>query len=319
MRCSRCAGSIGIETLSVVGGGNCWAASHHFTGRQGAGDGVALQTMDDGRTWRELSFVHQPEAPGVFALDRQHVWVSWVDMSTADAIVAASSDGGRTWRRSTVALALYKLHFVDTVNGYGLASSMDGGVQFGVTGDGGRTWTFRRLPLMSADVVYFASQGSGWILGAEGSRPTGSVTVLRTANAGGVWSKARIDIGRPVVGKIFEWADDKNGYVVVGDEKNTTTSLFVTKDGGTSWARQELSALGGGQAVIQGLRFFDPHHGVAIVDDAARRSVFLTEDGGSSWETAGSVTSREMVAACGGTDASIWCPTGNTLIVLELH
>ena len=319
MRCSGCTGSIGIETLSVIGGGSAWAASHHFTGPQGAGAGVVLRTIDGGRTWRELPFVHQPEAPGVFALDRQHVWASWTDMSTADRIVAASTDGGRSWRHSKTAFALYHLQFLDDLKGYGLGFYIDGGVQLGMTGDGGRTWTFRPLPLKSADVAHFTGQSVGWVLGADGSHPQNGVTVLRTADGGGAWSKTHITVGRAVVSRIFAWADDKIGFVVVGHEANNATSTFVTKDGGTGWSRQDPSVFGDDQAAIQGLRFFDPRRGVAIVDVGAHRSVFLTEDGGSSWKTAGSVTSREIVGTCGGTGASIWCTAGSTLISLQLH
>jgi photosystem II stability/assembly factor-like uncharacterized protein len=197
------AGKEGI-VYATSDGGNTWrelqsgSQRHVFalefpTAKRGhgAGDfGTMIHTEDGGATWttsRIPTEVKLPESaldtgvePGDVNLyglsygDPDHVWIAG-----EFGIIAASSDGGLTWRQQLAPIesTLFGIRFSDAQ--HGIAVGLDAVILR--TDDGGATWTQIPSPLTGRSFFdVFVRGQQGWIVGDQG-------TVLKTEDAGTTW------------------------------------------------------------------------------------------------------------------------------------
>jgi photosystem II stability/assembly factor-like uncharacterized protein len=157
----------------------------------GAGDfGAMIHTEDGGATWtasRIPEDVQLPESaldtgvePGDVNLyglsfgDPDHAWVAG-----EFGIIAASSDGGLTWKQQQTPIesTLFGIRFTDPQ--HGIAVGLDSVILR--TEDGGATWTQIPTPVTGRSFFdVFVRGQQGWIVGDQG-------TVLRSNDAGATW------------------------------------------------------------------------------------------------------------------------------------
>ncbi len=197
------AGKEGI-VYATSDGGNTWrelqtgSPRHVFsiefpTAKRGHGVGdfgTMIHTEDGGATWtpsRIPKDVLLPESaldtgvePGdvnLYAIsygDPDHAWVAG-----EFGIVAATSDGGLTWRQqmTSVESTLFGIRFSDPQ--HGIAVGLDSVILR--TEDGGVTWTQVPSPVTGRSLFDVFLRGQqGWIVGDQG-------TVLKTADGGATW------------------------------------------------------------------------------------------------------------------------------------
>jgi photosystem II stability/assembly factor-like uncharacterized protein len=215
--------------LQRPGRGNTLDGVFFLDARHGwaVGRGSVLRTSNGGRRWVASSIPAGTSLRDVAFADAGHGWavgaVGTGPGRTA-AVILASSDGGRTWRRAWQ-LADGILLCIDSVNGHvyvgGAAHEGGGAALLVVSRDGGKSW--RRLPVVrgvSIGGIAFANIVTGWISVDRGA----GGEVLRTDDGGRVWrTQAR---PTPFAAGPLSFVGD-SGWMV-GD-----FGLFATGDGGT--------------------------------------------------------------------------------------
>ena len=222
--------------------------------------GYLLRTVDGGVTWMNAT------PPGItvigssssfFVLDDNHVWLQ--APSTTDfynGTLYYTSDGGATWTSSSVPFGGATLQFLDANTGRALADRGAGAgsnaVEMFQTSDGGATWTsvFHNDPSQA---------------GSSDSLPLGGIksgVTFLDANTGWVTGS------RPMDGDVY---------------------LFVTHDGGISWAQQSIPLPAGYETyqymtqapVFFGMDGFLPL--VIYLPGSVNFTLYISHDGGASW------------------------------------
>ncbi|HLY13011.1 MAG TPA: YCF48-related protein [Candidatus Limnocylindrales bacterium] len=233
------------------------------------GDQRLLVTADGGASWRDVN----PPAPttgGVPAnllnvefLDPDHGWVAVAepfklatDPSFGRIDVWRTTDGGLTWAKSTLPKA-----------------------KINNAGD--------TLPPFSFDFLDL-THGFAFISGNY-SHSSGDSDLYYTADGGKTWSADR-PTGPGfdgVEGSAISFATADDG-VIVGS--TVGSGVFVTHDGGTTWAQATVSAVssfGGDLRVFSQPVFSDAQHGLVGIrfqgDTQSVTRIYRTADGGSSW------------------------------------
>ena len=128
---------------------------------------------------------------------------------------------------------LHDLFFLDPDRGWAVG---DRGVVW-VTSNGGRTWNRQDVnvdcPLHS---VYFADDNHGWIAGGwiEPHTHRTNGVILRTVDGGRHWTSLR-NLTLPTLHKI-QFSGPLSGWAIGNASPLHPAGIFVTKDGGRSWA-----------------------------------------------------------------------------------
>lgn len=103
--------------------------------------------------------------------------------------------------------------------------------------------------------VTFASPTEGWVLGSTACGSSQCAVIAHTLDAGRTWSRipapaTTISAGPGFVGngvRALRFADPRDGWAYGPD-------LWATHDGGTTWARVDLTRITGGTAVVWDLQ-----------------------------------------------------------------
>ncbi len=253
------------------------------------------RSLDGGSTWLAVTM---PVAARPFVLDADHAWIASPGPGSTDFtgdatdvlryVVDRTSDGGRTWTRSTVPESVPGttpvLAFSDAIHGYLLAAGFRGSLGDALfrTDDGGATWHL--VPRHGSMTGYL---GSMFGLGPDGS----------------LWAGTQGDAGpveRPV--------------------------LDVSRDGGRTWADARLPGLEGSHfatnTVLGPPTFFGESGVVAVMIEGGagyRLDVFTTTDGGLQWtETPGHVDPTNGSQAFAPISARSWSTAGPGADLLEV-
>jgi photosystem II stability/assembly factor-like uncharacterized protein len=252
-------------------------------------------TDDGGQAWRDIT---PPQAPpagvrGVFFLDGTHGWV------VASAGSAAAS---------AVGLSAFR------------------------TADAGRTWTAAGVAAPSAaDAaayggpawVRFVDGLHGWVLVKDVSSSNFSFGRLyRTTDGGRSWSALEAPLGDPVT-----FIDQQTGWTAGGP---TGDGLFVTRDAGHTWKRQQVQPPSGaaGDRVAYALPVAAGDAVVLPVTlaaaDRATIAWYLSRDAGRTWRLVNRFATSDRlspdvgvpVAAAGDTWVSM-LPSSRRLVRLR--
>lgn len=186
---------------------------------------------------------------GFVTYDFVSTQVGWVAVFTpsGQTVLAATSDGGRSWRNQLELSGLgptATIEFVDARHGF-LIGNPDGRVPtLWTTVDGGAHWQARDLPpdaglLMSS---YFLDSQHGWTLTTgsySGSVPSTSGVVSQTTDGGQTWHRLGSINTRQALIEQLRFASPTNG-VITTFPNSGSISLFVTQDGGGTWSRRDL-------------------------------------------------------------------------------
>jgi photosystem II stability/assembly factor-like uncharacterized protein len=258
-----------------------------------------VRTDDGGVMWYNVT----PKGLGEFGygttadfIDRDHAFIHITD--PADPIngtLYRTSDGGLTWASNPVPFGRGDLRFLDPSNGWMMADRGVGAGSMGVailqTTDGGQSWTQTytndpnfpnaadSLPLggLKNNLTPINMQ-TAWVGGV--TYASGVVYLYRTEDAGHNWSLDSLPLPDGAQNLSFnvdglQFVTDKDAFLVVrinGD--STQQAIYVTHDGGGTWA-QTLTLIPQGGAAD----FSSTNEGVIYNGD----QIYVTRDAAQTW------------------------------------
>jgi photosystem II stability/assembly factor-like uncharacterized protein len=218
-------------------------------------------------------------------------WIGLSDLSGSFSL--HTEDGGVSWMRLPTPGAEHVLQFVDHDHGWLVSSSIYR------TADGGRSWQVS-LPVTGRSGMPLGGSFSAvdathaWIthVPADCNVPLCAPEVFRTTD-GSNWTVVGV---LPAYGEI-QFVDRASGWAAVYTadperlrDRSNEASIFVTHDGGATWARQ-FHATGAQPGFT--LSFADAQHGWALGSErtycsmggCGGYSLYRTSDGGDHWQT----------------------------------
>ena len=221
--------------------------------------GSILRTVDGGTTWLNAT---PPGVTGIgystnlSMLDVNTVWVLVPNVDFFTGMLYHTSDGGASWTSGMVPFGGASLQFLDASTGRALANRGAGAgsnaVEMYQTSDGGATWT----SVFNNDPTRPNSSDSLPLSGFKNGM------TFVDANTGWVTGT------RPVAGEVY---------------------LFVTHDGGISWAQQSIPLPAGYEAyqyIPQAPVFFGSDGFLPLMitlSGATDFTFYTTHDGGTTW------------------------------------
>ncbi|HEX8846217.1 MAG TPA: YCF48-related protein [Pyrinomonadaceae bacterium] len=259
------------------------------------GKGMLLVTEDGGKTWQTRPRPAEDALQDVYFADEQNGWLvcerSIYDLKTNDeprTYLLRTSDGGSTWKKINVIgkdvdARLVRALFTQEGRGWAFG---EGGLLY-TTRDGGENWERQLVPtrhlLLGGS---FLNGKLGWLVGA-------GTTLLQTIDGGETWRAGTLLDLVPVSDKSREAAprvrftavsfvDQKRGWAVGAEGR-----VFVTRDGGRTWAAQISNV----RADLADVKFFDEFEGWAV---GAAGTLIHTVDGGAHWTVEPSGTTHAL-------------------------
>ena len=149
------------------------------------------------------------------------------------------------------------------------------------TEDGGRRWQLRPRPTEdSLRDVYFANEQTGWLVCERSiyelrTEQDQRSYLMRTNDGGETWQRVDV-LGNNV--EVLLWrvafADEEHGWAL-----GEGGALYATRDGGVSWARQEVPT----PHLLLGATFLNNSRGWIA---GAGATLLATDDGGETWRAA---------------------------------
>jgi photosystem II stability/assembly factor-like uncharacterized protein len=230
---------------------------------------------------------------GLHAVSPTVVWASG-----SRGTVLRTSDGGTTWRATTVAgadsLDFRDIHAMDSLRAVIVSAGQPARIYR--TEDGGSSWT---MVHQATDTTAFFDGLAFWSAerGIVYSDPVGgSFHLLTTADGGRTWTPVPPSaLPAPQQGEA-SFAASGTGIVVDGKDRvwfstggAAVARVYRSTDGGRSWAVAETPVVAGDAgAGIFSLAFLDARRGVAVggnyrLPTADSANVALTADGGRTW------------------------------------
>jgi hypothetical protein len=237
----------------------------------------AYATSDGGRTWALLTTVHEGDGStlGTIALacsmngltftSLNDGWLTWDSSCSIGATappppptpvkaqVAVTHDGGRTWQPVVLPSVGSGQDYMCTahppvftssqgvlaVDCGGISSAGFSGVY--TTRDGGRSWTFRRLPFFSQQLD-FVDANTGWTFDAR------TVSLYRTTDSGSNWVRVKQFVGEQNPNGL-SFVSSTVGFALTArysaDGKSGYSTMWSTTDGGLTWSVRSTVPTGG--------------------------------------------------------------------------
>jgi photosystem II stability/assembly factor-like uncharacterized protein len=251
-----------IRHFKMLDANNGWALS----------DTSILRTTDGGLTWRNATpgGLGSVGYPASFFMDTVHAWLVIPGADFTSGSLYRTQDGGASWSSASVPFSGGDLKFLDSNNGFILASLGAGAGSEAVaafqTGDGGSTWTRNytndpnasgagdSLPLGGIKSgMTFRDPIHGWV---SGQTPVDDfVYFYVSADAGHTWAQQNVVL--PPAEHVMMGADapiffdQSSGLLPVTSFADTSSTLFfATTDGGTTWMPTSAAPISGRYSVI---------------------------------------------------------------------
>lgn len=262
------------------------------------------RTNDGGVTWYDVTPADVKETGSsvdTFVLDNDHAWVQKpvFESFPNSGILYRTDDGGITWKSFKVPFSRGDIKFLDANNGWVLADLGVGAGSNAVavyqTTNGGATWdqTFINDPNDSnaSDSLPLGGIKSGLVaLNMKTAYITGviyapgTVYLYRTDDGGHIWSQVAVSVNEGM--QNFEVSIDRDqmkivsatdGFIALRISGDTTqTAVYVTQDGGKTWAAPSTPLDGAGASV-----FLSPQEAVLYNG----KQFTVTHDAARSWVT----------------------------------
>jgi photosystem II stability/assembly factor-like uncharacterized protein len=262
-------------------------------------------------------------SPGIITLDMIDVNNGW---GISETTVLHTTDGGATWHNATPA-GLSGIpassFFLNTTTGWVTISGTDptSGTLYHTT-DGGVTWTSTTVPFGGGSIKFVDSQHGWELVSLSAGMSHEAVAVFRTSDGGATWSQVLIDDptvagssdSLPLVG-------DKNGIAALDASHAWVTGsqpssdfiyIYITQDGGTTWAHQDLTLPAGYSDAMTSADlpvFFDTRDGVLPVLLFANNTgsdFYVSHDGGQTWTATTPVAQGSFLAVASAADFFVW-------------
>jgi photosystem II stability/assembly factor-like uncharacterized protein len=226
-----------------------------------------------------------------------------------------TTDGGRTWQQQLTWDGPGPVQVRFSADGSQGLLVGNGGVPLFKTADGGAHWQRMDPPPQANQVAlqYFLDVNEGWIISYLNEANPGFAGVFHTSDGGQTWTQtARLDVnqefshgqlGGSLQGNLM-FRDSSTGWVTPVTTSGTGITpvppfLYVTHDGGKTWAVQTFVAPLGGAlnsttAGFSPPQFFNDREGVVLATEQSIPNgpgaptfegtyAYTTTDGGDHW------------------------------------
>ena len=254
------------------------------------------QTTDEGISFHEVSYIKTSrfaEAADVIFRDDKTGWIFYGNAVVTNPIgggLTMTNDGGKTFTDVDIDLSVIDAmafpsadvgYAIGSKGGYELCSSNGGLID---TSDSGKTW--RQLSeITPTNGISFVDKSNGYGIGMV----LKDNAVLYTSDGGVSWS-VRGSIPDTALSPVcISFVNMQIGFIICqSHEKNNSplaTFLYMTEDGGNSWAKIWNIDVGppGYAHSPDYFRMFDRQNGIMGWQDTATYSVYRTNDGGVTW------------------------------------
>lgn len=145
----------------------------------------------------------------------------------------------------------------------------------------GFTTANRALTYMSA-----VDSNTVWGTAADASNPTGACSdFTRTTNGGSTWTPGVITNTTGLASSMIFGMDSLTAYVAMFKVSgNQPQGIYMTSDGGATWARQSTASYSNSASFPDVVHFFNTNEGVAIGDPNPNEfEIYTTTNGGTNW------------------------------------
>lgn len=206
-----------------------------------------------------------------------------------DGDVLRTTDGGATWRGTTVANAnhMESIHFPTTTTGY--LTGSDGKIF--KSNDGGATWSELNIPQLDSGRtwgLYFVSANTGV---ATGGGCAGYQYFWRTTDGGTNWSLRKDSVTNSGLTDPILYQADGVGFAV------SSGNIWRTNDGGVTWNVEFSTGTNIWHEEITnvGDSFLVPYSGVSCTGGANGGGMRFTTNYGNTWRSV--ATGQRMFGA----------------------
>jgi photosystem II stability/assembly factor-like uncharacterized protein len=315
-RCVNCDLPLRLGRIQFLSAKIGWGCGYYLPKNgNGTGASTILRTVDGGRSWRQVPFVHQrsaEEEPAFFFADSKHGWLAYFDSWKALGQLSQTTDGGQSWTHRESA-PLSQLQFFDRFYGYSAGTELSGSF-FRSTTNGGDTWVTTKLAISRVDLMSFVDRNQGVIAGTDDSSSSNTLAVVFTRDGGRRWIQAHLPKemteGRP---RSLQWVNSTKAFLIVWRANGHGSELLETTDGGTTWAPHPDKSFQGARNFISTIVFTSADQGYLFYEDpvASRNFIAWSADGGRVWKT-GNFPST--VSYCQVFERSVLCSSGMNLL-----
>jgi photosystem II stability/assembly factor-like uncharacterized protein len=245
------------------------------------GSGGVFVSEDGGQAWVRLTLPAGLDAMSSGLKVRRVDAQTWL-ATDASGSAHLTTDKGANWRVVVTAWqggVPPSVAFRDAKNGL----MVDDKGRLLASQDGGASWQLRRADFGAVGSLQFVSRQVGWLVGSDGR-------LNRSSDGGESWQTA--PMAQDVAYSSVRFEDDKLGWARRGGGQ----ALFITQDGGQTWAQQQLPA-----AVIS-MRL----GAQAWVAAGSAGALYVSRDKGATWTVVPSGTSADLQALTFAEARTIW-------------
>jgi len=144
------------------------------------------------------------------------------------------------------------------------------------------------FPTPSRAITYMSAVDSNivWGTASDANNITGACSdFAKTVNGGTVWRPGTITNTTGLASAMIFALDTSTAYAAMFKVSGTKPmGIYLTSDGGTTWARQTTAAYSNSASFPDVVHFFDANNGVAIGDPInGKFEIYTTTDGGTNW------------------------------------
>ena len=200
-------------------------------------DGAIWSTTNGGATWAEQDSGVRAALLQVQALDASYAWALGMRWTMRDAVPAllCTTDGGSQWRQVTLPASFYPFSMsCPSPQDVWLAGVGKKGLTLRHSTDAGGTWVTSPVPEQTLPMfpmsMDFTDPQHGWVVAEPDG--AGSSLLLKTTDGGNTWTETGSGVftGADYLSAV-DFVDAAQGWV--GGDR-----IFVTSDGGATWAQQ---------------------------------------------------------------------------------
>ncbi len=262
-------------------------------------------------------------SPSIHVLDMLDINNGW---ALTDTGAVRTIDGGDTWYDVTPAGlngAPVAPFFQDAATAWLAAMGADptSGTLYHTT-DGGATWTSVAVPFGGGSLKFVDSMHGWELVGLSAGMSHEAVAIYQTSDGGNTWSIVFTDDpGTPGSSDSLPLVGDKNGITALDAKRAWVTGaqpsdnfiyIYASRDGGITWAHQDLSLPAGYSGAMTGPSlplFFGANEAVLPVQLFANNNgadFYVSHDGGQTWSATTPVAQGGYLAVASPVDFFVW-------------